>query len=177
MNNVKLANIWVIWVMLLFMTLMGVDSSNTNEHDKKEEKKSNNTEKSALLEEIGSLKGELREVLNEAESIKRKILSKMYGSQARKFIVDKVKDAIKPAEELLEKCEEKEKNVCVTPAVIKEAYARVLEEERIRKYEEEKAKIEEQKRKEEEQRRQQQQQNQPPGGGNITLPSTPPSSN
>lgn len=145
-------------------------------NQQKEEKGNSNIKKMALLEEIGALKGELREFLNEAESIRKKILSKMYSNQARKTIVEKVKDTIQPAEELLEKCKEKEQNVCGTPQVIREAYAKILEEERIKKYEEEKAKIEEQKRKEEEEQRQRQatqtSQQTPP----ISTPPTPPSS-
>ncbi len=135
-----------------------IKNENPAEDNVNTEKKDDNIlKKEAFLDEIGALKGELKSYLSQAESIRKQIISKMYGIQARKAIVDKIKDFIAPAKNLLEKSEEREKNVCVTPAVIEDAYARLLEEERRKKYEEEKARMEEQRRQQQQQQQQQQQ--------------------
>ncbi|MFN7181495.1 MAG: hypothetical protein ACK4NF_02305 [Planctomycetota bacterium] len=148
----------------------------------KKSSEENESRRRAFLEELGALKGELRNYLSQAESIRKQILSKMYGIQARKAIYDKIKDFIEPAKELLSKCEEKEKNICVTPAVISDAYARLLEDERRRKFEEERAKMEQERlqRLQQLQQQLQQQQQQQGQGGSSPGPAggivTPPSS-
>jgi 23S rRNA maturation-related 3'-5' exoribonuclease YhaM len=157
------------WLIVVLFIVGGIIYCVKDEETAKEDRL-----KKSFLDEIGELKGQLRDILNQAENIRREIVSKMYAQEARKKIVESVK--LTPAQEILDECKKKEQETCVAPEVIKQSYAKFLEDERRLKYEQEVAKIQQQIQQQQQQQQKQQQQQNPPIGGGNTPPLTPPTS-